>query len=68
MVVHRVEISSMYQLGGFYQAQVTLSAFEIQSEIITDLLRPSSKGLPVLITADEGVAVQGLHKVIFFVV
>lgn len=45
-----------------YASQVTLSAFEIQDEVITDLLRPSSRGLAVSVTAEEGVVVPGLHK------
>lgn len=46
----------------YYQAQVHFSSFEIQDEIITDLLRPSSRGLSVSITAEDGVIVSGLHK------
>lgn len=48
--------------SGVYQTQLRLSAFEIQDEVITDLLRPSSRGLNVSITADEGVKVVGLHR------
>lgn len=46
----------------FYQAQVSLSSFEIQDEIITDLLRPSSRGLTVSISAEDGVIISGIHK------
>jgi hypothetical protein len=47
---------------GIYQTTVRLSSFEIQDELITDLLRPSSRGLSVSIAADEGVKVLGLHR------
>ena len=46
----------------FYQAQVSLSSFEIQDEIITDLLRPSSRGLTVSISAEDGVIISGIYK------
>lgn len=46
----------------FFQAQISFSAFEIQDEVVTDLLRPSSRGLSVSISAEEGVIIQGLHK------
>lgn len=46
---------------GLYETRVNASGFEIQDEIITDLLRPSSRGLTVSITAEEGVKVLGLH-------
>ena len=42
--------------------QVNLSAFEIQAEIITDLLRPAASGLSLAVTPEEGVAVQGLSR------
>ena len=45
-----------------YVSQLTMSAFEIQDEVITDLLRPSSRGLAVSVTVEEGVVVPGLHK------
>ena len=45
-----------------YKAQINLSAFEIQDEIITDLLRPVNRGLSLAVTAEEGVIVQGLQS------
>jgi hypothetical protein len=45
-----------------YKAQINLSAFEIQDEIITDLLRPVNRGLSLAVTAEEGVMVQGLQS------
>ena len=48
---------------GFYEAVVSISAFDIQNEIISDLLRSSAAGLKVSFTATDGIAVQGLHKV-----
>ncbi|KAJ1425679.1 hypothetical protein B484DRAFT_397849, partial [Ochromonadaceae sp. CCMP2298] len=42
-----------------YRAQVTLSAFELQAEQATDLLRPTSQ-LQVVLGA-EGVTLQGVH-------
>jgi hypothetical protein len=50
------------QTLGFYEAQVSISAFEIQDEIITDLLRPSSRGFDVSFSSEDGIAIQGLHK------
>ena len=47
---------------GLYETRINTSGFEIQDEIITDLLRPSSRGLTVSITAEEGVKVLGLHQ------
>ena len=45
-----------------YKAQLTLSSFEIQDEIISDLLRPANRGLSISTTLEEGVIVQGLHR------
>ena len=45
-----------------YTSQISFSAFEVQDEIITDLLRPSSRGLAVSVSAEEGVMVPGLHR------
>lgn len=45
-----------------YASNISFSSFEIQDEIITDLLRPSSRGLAVSVSADEGVILPGLHK------
>jgi hypothetical protein len=50
------------QTLGFYEAQVSISAFEIQDEIITDLLRPSSRGFDVSFSSEDGIAIQGLYK------
>jgi hypothetical protein len=50
------------QTLGFYEAQVSLTAFEIHDEIITDLLRPSSRGFDVSFSAEDGIAIQGLHR------
>ena len=47
---------------GMYQTQLSISAFEIQDEIISDLIRPSSRGLSVSISANNGVQIQGLHQ------
>ncbi len=40
----------------------TVSAFEIQDEIITDLLRPVNRGLSLSVTAEDGTVVAGIHK------
>lgn len=48
--------------SSLYKAQINLSAFEIQDEIITDLLRPINRGLSLAVTAEEGVMVQGLQS------
>lgn len=48
--------------ANYYRAQINLSAFEIQEEVITDLLRPASRGLPLTVTAEDGVVVSGLHS------
>lgn len=48
--------------SNMYKAQLTLSAFEIQDEIIGDLLRPANRGLPIVTSLEEGTIVQGLHK------
>jgi hypothetical protein len=48
--------------SSLYKAQINLSAFEIQDEIITDLLRPVNRGLSLAVTAEEGVMVQGLQS------
>ena len=45
-----------------YLASLKLSAFEIQDEVITDLLKPESRGLGIAMTTDSGVAVRGLHQ------
>jgi len=51
------------QLGNnLYKAQVNLSAFELQDEIITDLLRPVNRGLSLAVTAEDGVIVHGLQS------
>jgi hypothetical protein len=43
-----------------FQYEISFSAFEIQDEIITDLLKPSSRGHAVVVSPDEGVTLQGL--------
>jgi len=46
-----------------YRADVGVSSFEIQDEVVTDLLRPASRGLLVsLVNPDHGVSIPGLHK------
>lgn len=45
-----------------YKAQLTLSAFEIQEEVLVDLLRPGNKGLMINTHLEEGMIVQGLHR------
>eukprot|EP00981_Chlorochromonas_danica_P005479 scaffold1110_cov182-Ochromonas_danica.AAC.6 len=45
-----------------YKAQLTLSACEFQDEVISDLLRPANRGLPIVNTLEDGVVIQGLHK------
>lgn len=46
-----------------YRAEVTVSSFEIQDEVVTDLLRPASRGLLVsLVNPEQGVSIPGLHK------
>lgn len=44
-----------------YSFHATVGAYEVQDEIITDLLRPSSRGLNVSVSSDEGIMVAGLH-------
>jgi FtsZ-binding cell division protein ZapB len=48
--------------NNLYKAQLTISAMEIQDEIVTDLLRPANRGLSILTNIEEGVIVQGLHR------
>ena len=49
--------------GGFlYKAQVSLSSFEIQDEIVTDLLRPANRGMGVHVTTEEGMQIQSIHR------
>ena len=48
------------QVTGFYDAQVSLTAFEINNELITDLLQPQSRGFPVSFSAEEGNAISNL--------
>lgn len=44
-----------------YSFHATIGSYEIQDEVITDLLRPSSRGLNVSVSSDEGIMVAGLH-------
>ena len=48
--------------GFVYKTQLTLSCFEIQDEIITDLLRPENRGMNVGVTAEDGVHIQSIHR------
>lgn len=41
---------------------MALSTFEVLDEVVTDLLRPSVRGLGLAMTAEEGIVVQGLSK------
>jgi len=52
-------------LSSYYSARLTLSAFEIQDEFLTDLLRPGNRGLFPSLSAEDGMAVQGIHKELF---
>lgn len=45
-----------------YKAQVGLSCFEIEDEIITDLLRPANRGMDLRMTAEEGIQVKSIQK------
>ena len=56
------QINERDQTHHDYNFHATIAAYEIQDEVITDLIRPSSRGLNVSVTADDGVVVAGLHK------
>jgi coiled-coil domain-containing protein 78 len=45
---------------GPYETAVKFSAFEIQDEVVTDLLRPSNRGLVISATPEEGIQVANL--------
>lgn len=45
-----------------YEFEVTLKAFEIQDEVITDLLRPTTRGLTISVAPEAGVVIQGLQR------
>lgn len=45
-----------------YEYELTLKAFEIQDEVITDLLRPTTRGLSISVSPDSGVVIQGLQR------
>ena len=48
---------------GQYSCNVGLSCFEIQDEVVTDLLRPNNRGLSVGISETEvGIGVKGIHR------
>eukprot|EP01041_Mallomonas_annulata_P000861 gene861-1676_t len=47
---------------GFHEVDLKLSAFEVQDEIVTDLLLPVNRGLNICNTVYEGVVVGNLHK------
>lgn len=57
-------VADRSQMAGvsMYKAQLTVSALEIQDEIIADLLRPANRGLSIVTNLEEGVMVQGLHR------
>lgn len=57
-----IEEKKAHATYGVYQVQCRVGCFEIQDEVITDLLRPTARGLSVNITAEDGVIVSGLHK------
>lgn len=46
----------------YFQTQLTLSSFEVLDEVITDLVRPSVRGLGLAMTAEDGIVVQGLSR------
>jgi len=56
------QISDKEQSEHDYAFHATCSAFEIQDEVVTDLLRPSTRGLVVSASAEEGVMIPGLYK------
>eukprot|EP00602_Paraphysomonas_sp_CaronLab_P008587 CAMPEP_0185034294 /NCGR_PEP_ID=MMETSP1103-20130426/24034_1 /TAXON_ID=36769 /ORGANISM="Paraphysomonas bandaiensis, Strain Caron Lab Isolate" /LENGTH=1149 /DNA_ID=CAMNT_0027570895 /DNA_START=22 /DNA_END=3471 /DNA_ORIENTATION=+ len=45
-----------------FEYEATLSAFEIQNEVISDLLRPANRGLAISVTPESGAVVKGIHK------
>ena len=45
-----------------YSFHASVAAFEIQDEVVTDLQRPSARGLTVSASAEEGVVIPGLLK------
>ena len=45
-----------------YEYEITLKAFELQDEVITDLLRPTTRGLSISVAPESGVVIQGLQK------
>jgi hypothetical protein len=47
---------------GLYETSLRLGAFEIQDEVITDLVSPAKRGLVVGITTEDGVGVSGLQQ------
>jgi hypothetical protein len=61
-IIRTISERSQDMSVNMYKAQLTLSAFEIQDEIIGDLLRPGNRGLSIGTTLEEGVVVQGLHR------
>jgi hypothetical protein len=45
-----------------YHYEITLKCFEIQDEVITDLLRPTTRGLSITVAPEAGVVIQGLQR------
>ncbi len=44
------------------QKSITFSAFEIQDEVISDLLKPERRGLNIVMTTEDGMIVRGLQR------
>jgi len=45
-----------------FHYEITLKCFEIQDEVITDLLRPTTRGLSISVAPESGVVIQGLQR------
>lgn len=52
----------LYGSADFYSTTIKVSAFEIQDEIISDLIKPENRGLAVSMTTDDGVGIRGISK------
>lgn len=61
-ILANLDMRSREHPQGFYRAQLSFSALDIQDEIITDLIRPANRGLSVATTLEEGINVQGLQR------
>lgn len=44
----------------FHESFLKFSAFEIIDEVVTDLLKPTSRGLEITSTIEEGMVVSGM--------